>query len=84
MHFFRVIQGKSSIDNVVAKYPFLVMMLILLQHLMLQYHNLILSMSICPWLNNQGLVRLAGGWWRVLICCERKNTTGWLVAGGWC
>jgi hypothetical protein len=26
-----------------------------------------------------GLVRLAGGWWLVLICCERKI----LLAGWW-
>jgi hypothetical protein len=32
---------------------------------------------------NVGLVRLAGGWWLVLICCERKILLGgwWLVVG---
>jgi hypothetical protein len=24
-------------------------------------------------------VRLAGDWWLVLICCERKNIVDWLV-----
>jgi hypothetical protein len=30
-----------------------------------------------------GLVRLAGGWWLVLICCERKILLAgwWLLAG---
>jgi Na+/proline symporter len=31
-------------------------------------------------IKHQHLVRLAGGWWLMLICCERKI----LVAAGWC
>jgi hypothetical protein len=32
---------------------------------------------------NHGLVRLAGSWWLVLICCERKILLAgwWLLAG---
>jgi hypothetical protein len=41
------------------------------------------SFSACFFSRNSGLVRLAGDWWLVLICCERKILLAgwWLMAG---